>query len=364
MSLPLESAFESHSPDHWQACCSLPLAAAWVPGRACSVGLRLLGSVQVTEEDDSLTRTCDQRLQWPGAEAAAGTEVSGPRLAEPWATGTCSSLIFRHTPRSCILGLKAAFRRSFNNHDCWETGMNSIPGHTTTAHQHANASGSKVGFELATDCSTCWDGASMVKLIWFCLICLGRKVFIPSTRVAAEPLLMKLHALSITRWKHENESIKEPVHLFYSVDLSQLSFFQVCFVMIFGQCSGEFLFLICCSLDDSEELWRRLQVLRNLCLGVWFIEPVRVLTCRAALVLRTCVAKTNPGDYQRLEHEGIVVSNYGWNESRIGLKSWDRAFVEAIEFQEITYTSSADTLELLAYVLQIQSIHSASHFRS
>jgi hypothetical protein len=38
---------------------------------------------------------------------------------------------------------------------------------------------------------------------------------------------MKLHALSITRWKHENPALKEPVHLCYQVDLSQLSFFQV-----------------------------------------------------------------------------------------------------------------------------------------
>jgi len=38
---------------------------------------------------------------------------------------------------------------------------------------------------------------------------------------------MKLNALSITRWKHEDASIKDPVHLYYGVDLSQLSFFQV-----------------------------------------------------------------------------------------------------------------------------------------
>jgi len=37
---------------------------------------------------------------------------------------------------------------------------------------------------------------------------------------------MKLHALSITRWKHADASIKEPVHLSFAVDLSQLSFFQ------------------------------------------------------------------------------------------------------------------------------------------
>jgi len=68
---------------------------------------------------------------------------------------------------------------------------------------------------------------------------------------------MKIHALSISRWKHADASIKEPVHLSYAVDVSQLSFFQR--------------------------------------------GTVKEIT---ALVLRTCVAKTNPGDYQRLEHEG------------------------------------------------------------
>ncbi len=62
---------------------------------------------------------------------------------------------------------------------------------------------------------------------------------------------MKLHALSITRWKHSDASIKEPVHLSFAVDLSQLSFFQR--------------------------------------------GTVKEIT---ALVLRTCVGKTNPGDYQ------------------------------------------------------------------
>ena len=62
---------------------------------------------------------------------------------------------------------------------------------------------------------------------------------------------MKLHALSITRWKHSDASIKEPVHLSFAIDLSQLSFFQRGTVKEIG-----------------------------------------------ALVLRTCVAKTNPGDYQ------------------------------------------------------------------
>jgi hypothetical protein len=39
--------------------------------------------------------------------------------------------------------------------------------------------------------------------------------------------MVKLHALSITRWKHDDAHIKEPVHLCFAVDLSQLSFFQV-----------------------------------------------------------------------------------------------------------------------------------------
>mmetsp|Transcript_20574 Transcript_20574/g.49832 ORF Transcript_20574/g.49832 Transcript_20574/m.49832 type:complete len:204 (-) Transcript_20574:107-718(-) len=71
---------------------------------------------------------------------------------------------------------------------------------------------------------------------------------------------MKLHALSISRWKHEDASCKEPVHLAYAVDLSQMSFFQR--------------------------------------------GTVKEIT---ALVIRTCVSKTNPGDYQRLEHEGNYV---------------------------------------------------------
>lgn len=33
---------------------------------------------------------------------------------------------------------------------------------------------------------------------------------------------MKLHALSITRWKHADASIKDPVHLAFAVDLSQV----------------------------------------------------------------------------------------------------------------------------------------------
>jgi hypothetical protein len=61
----------------------------------------------------------------------------------------------------------------------------------------------------------------------------------------------QLHALAITRWKHSDPSIKEPVHLSFAIDLSQLSFFQRGTVKEIG-----------------------------------------------ALVLRTCVAKTNPGDYQ------------------------------------------------------------------
>jgi hypothetical protein len=39
--------------------------------------------------------------------------------------------------------------------------------------------------------------------------------------------MVKLHALSISRWKHDDASIKEAVHLCFAVDLSQLSFFQV-----------------------------------------------------------------------------------------------------------------------------------------
>jgi hypothetical protein len=62
---------------------------------------------------------------------------------------------------------------------------------------------------------------------------------------------MKLLALSISRWKHSDASIKEPVHLSYAVELSQFSFFQR--------------------------------------------GTVKEIT---ALVLRTCVSKTNPGDYQ------------------------------------------------------------------
>ena len=58
---------------------------------------------------------------------------------------------------------------------------------------------------------------------------------------------MKLHALSISRWKHADASVKEPVHLSFAVDLSQLSFFQR--------------------------------------------GTVKEIT---ALVLRTCVSKTNP----------------------------------------------------------------------
>ena len=34
--------------------------------------------------------------------------------------------------------------------------------------------------------------------------------------------MVKLHALSITRWKHADASIKEPVHLSFAIDLSQL----------------------------------------------------------------------------------------------------------------------------------------------
>ena len=58
---------------------------------------------------------------------------------------------------------------------------------------------------------------------------------------------MKLLALSISRWKHSDASIKEPVHLSYAVELSQFSFFQR--------------------------------------------GTVKEIT---ALVLRTCVSKTNP----------------------------------------------------------------------
>ena len=33
---------------------------------------------------------------------------------------------------------------------------------------------------------------------------------------------MKLRALSITRWKHNDPSVKEPVHLSFAVDLSEV----------------------------------------------------------------------------------------------------------------------------------------------
>jgi synaptobrevin family protein YKT6 len=96
---------------------------------------------------------------------------------------------------------------------------------------------------------------------------------------------MKLNALSITRWKHEDASIKDPVHLYYGVDLSQLSFFQR--------------------------------------------GTVKEIT---ALVLRTCVSKTNSGDYQRLEHQGNYVYVISKPSGIAGVCFTDQEYPQRVAF--------------------------------
>ncbi|EKX54690.1 Ykt6 protein [Guillardia theta CCMP2712] len=100
---------------------------------------------------------------------------------------------------------------------------------------------------------------------------------------------MKIHALSISRWKHADASIKEPVHLCYAVDVSQLSFFQR--------------------------------------------GTVKEIT---ALVLRTCVAKTNPGDYQRLEHEGNYIYIICRHNGISGVCITDSEYPQRVAFAIIT----------------------------
>lgn len=100
---------------------------------------------------------------------------------------------------------------------------------------------------------------------------------------------MKLHALAITRWKHDDASIKEPVHLSYAVDLSQLSFFQR--------------------------------------------GTVKEIT---ALVIRTCVSKTNPGDYQRLEHEGNYIYIICKHNGIAGVCVADNEYPQRVAFGIIT----------------------------
>mmetsp|Transcript_43175 Transcript_43175/g.115487 ORF Transcript_43175/g.115487 Transcript_43175/m.115487 type:complete len:204 (+) Transcript_43175:97-708(+) len=100
---------------------------------------------------------------------------------------------------------------------------------------------------------------------------------------------MKIHAISITRWKHENPSIKEPVHLSYAIDLSQFSFFQR--------------------------------------------GTVKEIT---ALVLRTCVAKTNPGDYQRLEHEEQYIYIISRHNGIAGVLISDKDYPQRVAFSIVT----------------------------
>uniref|UniRef100_A0A7S0VF17 V-SNARE coiled-coil homology domain-containing protein n=1 Tax=Hemiselmis tepida TaxID=464990 RepID=A0A7S0VF17_9CRYP len=96
---------------------------------------------------------------------------------------------------------------------------------------------------------------------------------------------MKLRALSISRWKHEDSSIKDPVHLYYGVDLSELSFFQR--------------------------------------------GTVKEIT---ALVIRTCVSKTNAGDYQRLEHEGNYIYIISKHTGIAGVAVCDTEYPQRVAF--------------------------------
>jgi len=100
---------------------------------------------------------------------------------------------------------------------------------------------------------------------------------------------MKLLALSISRWKHSDASIKEPVHLSYAVELSQFSFFQR--------------------------------------------GTVKEIT---ALVLRTCVSKTNPGDYQRLEHEGNYIYIICRHNGLAGVCICDQEYPQRVAFAVTT----------------------------
>mmetsp|Transcript_34451 Transcript_34451/g.53790 ORF Transcript_34451/g.53790 Transcript_34451/m.53790 type:complete len:205 (+) Transcript_34451:117-731(+) len=101
--------------------------------------------------------------------------------------------------------------------------------------------------------------------------------------------MVKIHALSITRWKHEDSSQKEPVHLAYAVDLSQLSFFQR--------------------------------------------GTVKEIT---ASVIKICVTKTNPGDYQRLEHEGNYVYIICRHNGIAGVCVTDTEYPQRVAFAIIT----------------------------
>mmetsp|Transcript_4024 Transcript_4024/g.8144 ORF Transcript_4024/g.8144 Transcript_4024/m.8144 type:complete len:204 (+) Transcript_4024:250-861(+) len=100
---------------------------------------------------------------------------------------------------------------------------------------------------------------------------------------------MKIHALALTRWKHEDESIKDPVHLHCGVDVSQLSFFQR---------------------GTVKEIM--------------------------ALVVRTCVAKTNPGDYQRLEHEGNYIYIICRHTGIAGVCVADTEYPQRVAFAVVT----------------------------
>ena len=99
---------------------------------------------------------------------------------------------------------------------------------------------------------------------------------------------MKLLALSITRWKHADASIKDPVHLSYAVELSQFSFFQR--------------------------------------------GTVKEIT---ALVLRTCVAKTNPGDYQVRQPDALLLRRVG--SLLDGWRAWRRVSCQLVQHSRRTW---------------------------